>query len=502
MGDTSVLRITDLTKRFAGQLALDHVGLELAPGEIRGLIGENGAGKSTLIKILAGIYTPDDGRIEIEGQEVHPHLHNPPIAFVHQDLGLVDEMSVGENIAYTMGFPRRAGLINWRGVWRQAEESYDRMGLTAPASTMLVGRLLPAEKALLGIVRALATDARLAVLDEPTASLPAPDVQYLLDALLNLRRSGTPILYVTHRLQELYGVADSVTILRGGRKVAEGPISDFTVDDLVEQMLGRTLSERAVITIAPGDAAPIVRAEGLAVGGAEVSFELGHGEILGIVGLRGSGHEVIGRALAGAEKITGGSLTVGGDVISSRATILDRLRDGIALLPADRQRESTLPGMSLVENLFPGGVSISGSPWWISHSRERERTLAECTTYDVRPLQPALPIDQLSGGNQQKVVVARVLGGHRKLVVLEEPTAGVDVGSKFEIHEFVRKAAATGTGVIVVSSDFEEVSQLCTRVLIVVDGHITGEVSGAEITEERLIVLASSTAQSATDSAA
>lgn len=498
MSNVPVLRITGLSKRFGGQPALDQVGLELADGEIRGLIGENGAGKSTLIKLLAGIYIPDSGSIEIDGRPVYPHLHHAPIAFVHQDLGLVDELSVGENIAFTLGFPTRGPLIDWKAVWFKACEVYEKMGLIAPPAKTPVGRLLPAEKALLGIVRALAANAAVAVLDEPTVSLPAPDVRYVLDALLNLRKTGTPILYVTHRLQELHGVVDTVTVLRGGKKVAEGPIANFTVEALIENMLGRPIAERETATAGVSKAAPIVTVRDVEVGGARVSLNVFEGEILGLVGLSGAGHERIGRALAGDLLYRVGQVSVRGISIPATAKLPERMSQGIGLLPADRQRESTLPGMSLVENLFPGPHNRSGFLGWIAHSREKQQAAALLDTYDVRPCSPALPIDQLSGGNQQKVVAARVLHDDLRLVVLEEPTAGVDVGSKFEIHEIIRKASAGGCAVIVVSSDFEEVTQLCTRVLVVVNGAIEAEVVGTDITEGRLTILSSAHAVPAT----
>jgi ribose transport system ATP-binding protein len=486
------LRLSGLTKHFAGQLALDHVDLELAPGEVRGLVGENGAGKSTLIKMLAGIYVPDDGTIEVGGRMLSPTSDRGSIAFVHQDLGLVDELTIGENMAFASGFPKTGGLITWSQVWARTVEAYERMNLAAPSPRQLVGRLSAAEKALLGIVRALAKDATVAVLDEPTASLPAPDVAYLLDALRSLKASGTSILYVTHRLQELHDVADSVTVLRGGRLVAEGAVSDYPVDRLVEAMLGRSIDSVPASEAAAVDGPEILRVDGLTVRGApEVSFSVHAGEIVGVMGLRGAGQEAIGRAIAGAERSTGGTLRLDGVAVTGSG-VAARMKSGIALLPADRQRESTFPGMSVAENLFPGPRNRSNGSRWIGRRRESSRTDAVIAEFDVRPALPALPIDQFSGGNQQKVCVARVLGQDQRLVILEEPTAGVDVGSKFEIHRFIRAAAASGTGVIVVSSDVEEITQLCTRVLVVVNGGIDAEATDDQITEENLIVLASS----------
>lgn len=490
------LSVAGLTKRFGGSLALDGVDLALRPGEVHGLIGENGAGKSTLIKVLAGIHVPDGGRIEVDGEEIHPHLSKPPIAFLHQDPGLVDELTIAESIAFTAGFPRRRwSTIDWRRVHSRAVEAYEQIGLTSPPPDRLVGRMLPAEKALLGIVRSLAVDARIAVLDEPTASLPGPDVEYLLDALRTLRESGTAILYVTHRLPELVAIADQITVLRSGKLVDCGPIGDFTIDRMVASMLGRQMADAPVVEQG-SQGTPVAEIRGVrARGCAPASFTVHDGEIVGLVGLRGAGQEQIGRAITGAEPCYGGSVVVRGTEVPAGAGLRDRMRQGIALLPSDRQRESTFSGLQITENLFPGDLNASGSRAWISRKHESRRTSALIQEYDVRPPKADNLIDQLSGGNQQKVVVARVLAPAQKLIVLEEPTAGVDVGSKFDIHGYVRDAARSGTAVIVVSSDFEEVSNLCTRALIVVNGEIVADVGPDETSVDRLTVLAASGAQ-------
>ena len=235
------IEIRGLTKRFLSTLALDGVDLTIMPGEIHALVGENGAGKSTLIKILAGLYQPDSGEILVSGRQVHPHSESVPIAFVHQDLGLVDELSIGENVALVAGFPRSGGLISWNKVWRQAEQIYGAMAVDPPNPRAPVGSLSAAGKAILGIVRALSRDARVVVLDEPTASLPGPDALHLFEVLRRLRASGTSILYVSHRLNELFGLVDRVTVLRDGRLVRSSDIGDTTPESIVRDMLGRDL---------------------------------------------------------------------------------------------------------------------------------------------------------------------------------------------------------------------------------------------------------------------
>jgi ribose transport system ATP-binding protein len=490
-----VLAVRGLSKRFGGTLALDDVSLTLRPGEIHALVGENGAGKSTLIKVLAGVYKPDNGRIEVGGHLVHPHLANPAIAFVHQDLGLVDELTVGENIAFLLGWPKRLSFIDWKQVARRAKDAYARMGLTPPKPDSPVGIMSTAEKALLAIVRALAANASALVLDEATAPLPGPDVEELFKALRKLRESGTGILYVTHRLGEVFAIADEVTVLRGGKKVDEGSTSAFTLESLVAAMLGRDVGEKRASPMAaqPATEAPIVTVSGLVIDGKPpVSFDVYSGEILGLVGLRGAGHEHIGRAMAGADPCDRGEVSVCGDVIGPSAHLRSRVFRGIGLLPADRQRESAFFGLSVVENLFPVGSNSSGMTHWISHRHERMAATELIEEYAIRPPRGELLMDQLSGGNQQKVCVARLLARAHKLMVLEEPTAGVDVGARVEIHEYIREEARGGTGVIVILSDFEEVATLCTRALVIVNGAVAAEVGADEMTPGLLLVLASS----------
>jgi ribose transport system ATP-binding protein len=338
------IEIRGLTKRFLGTLALDGVDLTIMPGEIHAIVGENGAGKSTLIKILAGLYQPDAGEIFMSGRQVHPHSESVPISFVHQDLGLVDELSIGENVALVAGFPRSGGLISWAKVWRQAEQIYRGMALDPPNPRAPVGSLSAAGKAILGIVRALSRDARVVVLDEPTASLPGPDALHLFEVLLRLRASGTSILYVSHRLNELFGLVDRVTVLRDGRLVRSSDIGDTTPESIIRDMLGRDLE----LQHPSAASAPVLQVENLFAGDqSPLSFAVGEGEVVGLVSLRVAGHEAIGRTIFGAHPQTGGTIRLGPDLVPARLTIGERIRKGIALLAGDRLGESALSGMSL-----------------------------------------------------------------------------------------------------------------------------------------------------------
>jgi ribose transport system ATP-binding protein len=488
-----ILETRELTKRFFGTLALDAVDFSVRAGEIHALVGENGAGKSTLIKILAGVYVADAGEVRMKGQTVHPHAQHLPIAFVHQDIGLVEELSVGENVALVAGFPRRFGLIDWQRVWARAQEIYRLMEVDAPDPRRPVQTLTTAERAVLGIVRALSLEAEIIVLDEPTAALPEPDALLLFGILRNLRANGTSVLYVTHRLSELFGMADRVTVFRVGRLIRTSNIAGVTPIGLVEDMLGRTVESVRIAHHAPTTTVPLLTVRGLHVDRrGPLDFEIGAGEIVGLVGLRGAGQEGIGRAICGAVPRQAGTIRLGQEELRDGEGIAERMMRGIVLVPGDRTRESVFDGMTVTENLFPNPAVVGQGAWSLGFvRREARRVKRLMDEFDIRPRDESAPIDWLSGGNQQKVVLARWIAANARLLVLEEPTAGVDIGAKLAIHQMLRAAADAGAGILVVSSDFEEVATLCDRAIIVNRGRIGGELRGEGLTVDELVTKAS-----------
>lgn len=492
---TDLLAARGITKRFGGTMALQGVDLVVERGEIHALVGENGAGKSTLIKILAGLFPPDEGEIRFRGSVCHPHTVPLPIHFVHQDLGLFEDLSVGENVAMIAGYPRRHRLIDWASVWTSAREIYRRVDLEPPDPRVPVHTLGAAGKAILGIVRALAHESEMLVLDEPTAALPEPDAQRLFEVLRRLREAGTGMLYVSHRLSELFPLVDSVTVFRDGRRVKTASIHEYTHESLIADMLGRRLDDEEQIRESrrlSGEHA--LRIRDLKVGElAPVNFDVRRGEILGLVGLRGAGQDVIGRALFGAVPAQGGKIELAGRELPSGGGVAARIAAGISLLPGDRTGESVLPGMSIRENLFPNPGIEHESAWRIfSPKAERRKAVDALERFDVRPPNSEAVIDWLSGGNQQKVFVGRWLSGESKVVILEEPSAGVDVGAKVQIHQMIRDIAGKGAGVIVVSSDFEEVATVCHRALVIRSGSIAGSLEGGQLTVDGLLSSASS----------
>jgi ribose transport system ATP-binding protein len=487
-----LLALTNLTMAFTGTLALNAVDFDVRRGEIHALLGQNGAGKSTLIKILAGVYAPLSGEIRLNNRVVTPLLERLPINFIHQDLGLVDTMTVAENVAISAGYPRRGVLIDWRASNRAAQTALRAMASDVDPST-LVGSLSSAEKSIVAIARALATNCEVLVLDEPTAALPEADVERLFGALERLRQRGLGIVYVSHRLDEVFRLADRVTVLRDGRRIATTAVSEIRPDQLVSMIVGRQVVDTE-ISSTDEDAPPLLSVTDLVSGYVgPVSFSLNPGEALALVGLRGAGHTTIARALFGDAKIESGTVTIDGRLVNPRSPE-NAMAAGIGFISSKRGEESLAPTLSLQENLYLN-PTLTGTKTvaWLSTARERSRAETVLARYSIRPPDPDRVVATLSGGNQQKVVVARWLEGAVRLLILEEPTAGVDVGSKAEIYRLMQGSLANGMGVLLVSTDFEEVAKVCHRALVLNRGRVVAEIGRKDLTVSRLTALAAGT---------
>jgi ribose transport system ATP-binding protein len=462
-----------IRKAFGASQALDGVDFEVRAGEIHALLGENGAGKSTLIQVLAGVHRADAGEIALRGRA----------SFVHQDLGLVDSMSVAENAALVAGYPRRLGLVSWRRVASEGRRVLEAMGSGIDPEAG-VARLGAAERAVAAIARALAVEARLLVLDEPSAALPESDVARLFAILRRLREAGLGMVYVTHRLGEVFRLADRVTVLRDGRRVATLEVSRTGPEELVGLITGRRLSELFPPRTAPlGE--PLLELDGACAGGAgPVSLAVRAGEVVALVGLRGAGHDRIGRMVFGAERRTAGSARFLGRELAGGPR--RALRCGIGFVTGRRAEEALAASLSVRENLFPRPAA-----WWLRPGAERRRAAAVLDRFDVRPRDPERVVATLSGGNQQKVVLARWMELGSRLLVLEDPTVGVDVGARAEIYATLARGLGEGRAALLVSSDFEEVAGLARRAIVFDRGRAAGELSGAELTQEGLVRLAS-----------
>jgi ribose transport system ATP-binding protein len=480
-----------VAKSFGGTRALKGVSLKVSRGEIVALLGENGAGKSTLIKILGGIHRPDDGDVMIDGV---PYVHEAGraggqrVAFIHQDLGLIEWMTVAENIALALGYARRGRRIDWAATEAKANAALALVDAEFPA-TARVSRLTRTQKSLVAIARALAADCDFLVLDEPTASLPADEVERLFAALRPLKSKGVGMIYVSHRLDEIFRIADRVAVLRDGQMVGMRSIEHTTPEELVTLIVGRKAREIDRPPVQDGPA--ILTVEGLrtaAVG--PVSFAIRRGELLGLAGLRGAGHEDIGRALFGVIGHTG-CVTLDGNAPDLRSAGT-AMRSGVGLVARDRIGESVAPGLSIRENAFLNPSATGrGLLSVLSPGREHGMAAAIGTRVGLSPNDPTLAIEALSGGNQQKVVVGRWLGSGRRLLVTEDPTAGVDVGAKAEIYHLLYQALAGGMGVLVVSTDFEEIANICHRAIVFSRGLPVAELTGVELSTESLIQAAS-----------
>ncbi|MFJ3801281.1 sugar ABC transporter ATP-binding protein [Streptomyces sp. NPDC090088] len=489
-----VVGIRGLVKRFGGTVALDGVDLDVTAGSVLALLGPNGAGKSTLIKVLAGVHRPDAGRITVVGQPLGSHAATRAMSFIHQDLGLVDWMTVAENIALSTGYSRRAGLISWR---RTRERCAAALGTVAAHldPDAPVARLAPAERSLVAIARALAVDARLIVLDEPTARLPAADCARLFHVLHELRDRGHAILYVSHRIDEVHQVADTFAVLRDGRLVSRGSLAGYSTARLVHDIVGAQPPARHPAAPAPAEGPAVLTLDGLRTSGTgPVSLTLSAGEALGLVGLSGAGHVELGRALAGALPVLGGTATLAGRPYRPR-TVADAVAHGVGLVPGDRLREGCLPRLTVRENLL-ANPRADGVPALrpIRPRRERAEAAALVDRLAVRPRDTEAPVATLSGGNQQKVMIGRRLRAGPRLLILEEPTASVDIGARGAIHRLLDEALAGGLAVLLVSTDFEEVAEVCRRAVVLVRGSVTAELSGAALTAAELTRAASAVA--------
>ncbi|MFI6935338.1 sugar ABC transporter ATP-binding protein [Streptomyces sp. NPDC050287] len=493
-GRDPLVRIRGLGKRFGGTRALAEVDLDVQRGAVLALLGPNGAGKSTLIKVLAGVHHADEGEVTVAGHPLGTAAASRHMAFIHQDLGLVEWMTVAENIALGTGYPRRRGLISWRLARERCVRALEIVaGHLAPDAR--VADLTRAERSLVAIARALSTRAELVVLDEPTASLPAADCVRLFHVLRELCDRDHGVIYVSHRLDEVYQVADSFAVLRDGRIVSQGPLAGHSPARLVRDIVGHDPARRppaaALAGPAPG-ARAVLRLDGVRTENAgPVDLRLCPGEILGLVGLIGAGHIDLGRALAGVRPLLGGRALLDGRPYRPR-TVAAAVGAGVGFVPSNRLEEGCAAELTVRENLLanPRAYGTPG-PHWISPRRERAQAMALIERFRVRPHDSEAPIAVLSGGNQQKVMLGRSLRRNRRLLILEEPTAGVDVGAKAEIHRLLDDELATGLAVLLISTDVEEVAHVCHRALVFVRGTVAAELTGEALTVTRLTRTAS-----------
>jgi ABC-type sugar transport system ATPase subunit len=490
----SILRLVGLSKTFPGTKALDNVSLDIAQGEIHALVGQNGSGKSTLIKVLAGYHRADPGaEAWLDGEpfdlaDVARERHQQ-LRFVHQDLGLVLEFSATENLALLGGFildPLRR--VRWRAQAEQTRELLAPFNLGLDVNQPLA-QATPVQRTVVAIAAALAGwegGRGVLVLDEPTAVLPPTDVDRLLEIVQGVRARGTSILYVSHRLDEVFRVCDKVTVLRGGRVVASRPIAGLNTQALAELMVGSDVDASYQAHLASADDRPVILSARNVCGRFldHVDVDLREQEVLGVAGLPGSGRNELPYALVGAlSGATGDIQLAGGEWLPiKKSASFD-----IPIVPADRGREAVIHEFSVGENISVSVLSRLSTRGWMRRSAEKKLINEWIDTIEVKTASPDSLISTLSGGNQQKVMMARCLARDPRVIVLCEPTAGVDVGTRQAIYEFIAERTKLGLSVVLSSSDTGDLLALCTRVLVMCNGRVVRELSGAEITEQALL---------------
>ncbi|MBZ5638339.1 MAG: sugar ABC transporter ATP-binding protein [Acidobacteriia bacterium] len=490
---SALLELRGIVKRYGAVLALDRVDFDVARGEVHALVGENGAGKSTLMKILAGAVPRDAGSVLVDGTEAV--LDSPAdsqrlgIGMIHQDLKIVPEMTVAENLLLgAEPLVERTPFIDRRAMERTARAALAQLGeVLDPAAK--AGRLGVARQQIVEIARAISRKVRVLALDEPTAPLTGREIARLFDVVRRLRGEGAGIVYISHRLDEVFEIADRVTVLRDGRTVASAPASTIDRATLVRWMVGREITEGArTAERAPGE--EILRLEEVAAGGlGPVTLRLHRGEILGLAGLVGAGRTELARLIFGADRAERGRMLLEGKVIAPRSP-REAIDLGIALLTEDRNRLGLVPTMGVRENVTLADLRALGRGIFTSRRREAVATKRHVDRLRIRTPSLDTRVDELSGGNRQKVVLARWLEARSKVLIFDEPTAGVDVAAKAEILALVRELAAGGAGVIVISSDLPELLGLSDRVLVLCSGRIAGDLAACDATPERVMSLA------------
>jgi ribose transport system ATP-binding protein len=497
-----ILHLQGLSKTFPGTVALDDVELDVRAGEIHGLMGQNGSGKSTLIKVLAGFHEPDDGATgQIRGRDFKPGdgaaAHHAGVRFVHQDLGLIDTLDCADNLAIGYGYATAAGgRISWRRQRAEARAALARFGRDDIVVTTPVSRLSAFERTALAIVRAVQhweSEVSLLVLDEPTAALPKPEVDKLFALIRRVAAAGLGVLLVSHRLDEVFTVADRVTVLRDGRVAGTREVAELDHAELITLMTGGIV-EQVSRSQVPPDSKVLLSLTGVAGRVLhELDLEVRVGEIVGVAGLDGSGREELCGLVFGARRRRG-SVAVNGTTVPPDRPDLS-IAHGIALVPADRREDGLVMSDTLRENLTLANLA----PFWrggrLRIRQERREAREWIDRLGVRARSPESIVESLSGGNQQKVVLGKWLRTNPLVLLLDEPTQGVDVGAQVELHKLVRRAVDEGSGAIICSSDERELTTLCDRVLVLREGTVHAELAGDDLQPHRIIELSMRTAQ-------
>lgn len=488
-----LLSMEQISKSFPGVHALDKVSLDVRPAEVHALVGENGAGKSTLMKILTGAIPKDEGTIRLDGRQVSIQAPSDAlelgINMIHQELNLIPELNVGQNILLGRQPTLPGGRINWPELYRRASNRLELVGIDLDPHA-IVADLSIAQQQMVEIGKALSRQARLIVMDEPTSTLTDRETERLFELIRSLRQQGVSLIYISHRLEEIYEIADRVTVLRDGQCIGTYPIDQVSQAELVHLMVGRDIDDMFMKEVAPRQNV-VLELKNLSSAGflKQINLELYRGEILGLAGLVGSGRTTLARTLFGAEKIEAGEIWVEGQRVSISSPQA-AIHLGIGLVPEDRKDQALLLNMAVSENIAVSGLGKFSRLGLINFSQIRSMAQEYVNTLDIRTPSLKQRVRNLSGGNQQKTVIARWLTLHPRILILDEPTRGIDVGAKAEIHALMSQLARQGVGILMISSELPEILGVSDRILVMHEGQISAEIARGDATQDAIMLAA------------
>jgi len=489
----NILELRGITKKFPGVIALNDVDLDIREGEVHVLVGENGAGKSSLIKVLCGIYMPEEGAMIYQGQAYSPQTPHSAmdagIRVVYQEFNLLSYLSVAENIFFD-NLPRKFGLVDFKTLYSKTQELLDIVGLDISPKTP-VELLGVAQMQLIEIAKAISSESKVLILDEPTATLSSKEIEMLFGIVAKLKAQGVTIIFISHHLQEVFEIGDRISVLRNGENAGTHTASDISIPEIVKLMVGKSMDEEYPFKddVAVGET--MFNVEGLRCKGSShsLSFKVGKGELLGIAGLVGSGRTDAVRAVFGADPNDGGDVSLNGKMLSIKSP-RDAVKNGICLLTEDRKHQGLILEMSCAVNTTLTDLPGVAKYGFVQDDMERDVSEKLVNDLDIRTPSIDQWVGNLSGGNQQKVVLAKWLYRDAEVLIFDEPTRGIDVGAKYEIYLLLWQLAAAGKAIIIVSSDLPEMLGICHRIITFSDGKITGELPREEFDQERILAMA------------
>jgi inositol transport system ATP-binding protein len=494
-----VLQMEKISKQFPGVQALDNVTLEVLPGEIHGLLGENGAGKSTLMKILSGVYQKDSGQIFLGGQEIE--IHSPHhaqtlgISIIYQELNLMPNLTVAENV-FIGREPNRGSFVQWRKLHQQTRELTERLGIHLSPTT-IVRNLSVAEQQMVEIARALSVKSRVIIMDEPTSALTDNEVRHLFDIMRGLKQQGIGVIFISHRLEEVFQICDRITVLRDGEYVGAVEAQSASLDQIIRMMVGRSVSEYfSKEASLPGEV--VLEVRNISRTGtvedptarilSNVSFAVRKGEIVGLAGLVGSGRTDLARCIFGADQRDTGEILVDGRLVTINSP-RDAIRAGMGYVPEDRKLQALFLAMSVEANTSMAALGDVSHLGFVNGVAERELSNTYVRDLSIRLANLDQRVLDLSGGNQQKVIIARWLALKPRILIMDEPTRGIDVGAKAEVHALMSQLARQGVAIIMISSELPEILGMSDRILVMHEGSLVGEVLRVEATPERVMTM-------------